>query len=761
MLLISLDEQGNNFENICSGAPYKLHMIAGVVYDDYGYPEEIKKERERLNDYFVKVLERLSIDNGKEYRYPRSLHAGNGVSLEDVKKVKTALEDHLPEFLKEGTLIYEGENLLSGHDPRKGKYHLYGYILSECGITEYNNASDINRDDYAGNRYTHMATGIVRKLIAQNEEMDSGTIMLELAKRKVVDPANWQEYDVLKYTMDRVETGNRMYDLMDPKIYIQSVRDSLIEYGKTDTQIQNPRIVSINYMQANPKMAFLFLADLLCSHYSYNPAENTDGWTSSRWLEEIDKKMWKLNGTSRSYQLGDPGNGIIYIYDDIDWDYDLAWKEMINGNWGRIMDLLYKIKDKSVKDKNAEYYTKRWFPVIEKQVRKRFTIDSYRDAVNDLLESSRKNNIDPYKLEFCYTFFEKLEGEYLKTNGKKDVCYKLHDIGAAAYNHLARSSEAAEAMIKRNKYKLAAGREEYENGVIKEAVNYQDEFFPEKGLRKLKPYCDKIGISEDFQLTQEQMEEEPLVTARVLSQIGQCYSNLNNPLAEKAFQAALSLKVLEDDAPNRKITLSYLLHWYIQNGSREKYCSCLADYCDGRTDPEEQLDYILTNGSNHGRNSLFHMGYALYVFVKGVTVFRLEEGHPNFTRKLASIENEVGKYGEYAKQQIGGHPWELIYKHLAFIMHRRKNPSESSYISQAKSVIKREMLSAVPLFNAMVQNGQVQYYKMTGNEKEEIRYLEETVKSVRNIPGMEPISDSEPKESKEEKISRHLIYMYD
>lgn len=77
------------------------------------------------------------------------------------------------------------------------------------------------------------------------------------------------------------------------------------------------------------------------------------------------------------------------------------------------------------------------------------------------------------------------------------------------------------------------------------------------------------------------------------------------------------------------------------------------------------------------------MKYALYVYVKALYIFYLDEIPGKLLNKLKSIERSLCDVSKKAEKQINGHPWEIIYKYIALIMLNYACESEKdAYVSK-------------------------------------------------------------------------------
>ena len=176
---------------------------------------------------------------------------------------------------------------------------------------------------------------------------------------------------------------------------------------------------------------------------------------------------------------------------------------------------------------------------------------------------------------------------------------------------------------------------------------------------------------------------ESLNHAIALSQRGQVYAFLEDNRAEEDFLSALY--TMDFETPDRLITESYLLHYYISSGNRERYEEYAKEYFEGRTVPEEQFDYLIRAGV--GANARFSLKYALFVWVKALHTFYLDSVPASLIDKIKDIEMTLTVLKNGAEKQINGHPWEMIYKYLVLIMLKYNEPEAAEvYINKLQAV---------------------------------------------------------------------------
>ena len=186
MITISLDEYGE-FEK----EDTKPLFIAGIIFDDQDDEKEEWTERNRIKSYYKRVI----ADSGGNFQYPEDLHS-NGDKKRDrevIKLVKSKVQETLPEFITKGT--YQGETLNDDYErkirERKGKYHIFVILKSDDGkkslLAKY--ANMLARDDYAANRYIHMAGSVVNRILFHNPIYGKNmpAINIDIATRSSAD----------------------------------------------------------------------------------------------------------------------------------------------------------------------------------------------------------------------------------------------------------------------------------------------------------------------------------------------------------------------------------------------------------------------------------------------------------------------------------------------------------------------------------------------------------------------------------------------
>lgn len=288
-------------------------------------------------------------------------------------------------------------------------------------------------------------------------------------------------------------------------------------------------------------------------------------------------------------------------------------------------------------------------------------------AVKKYRESVLNNNLNQEKLVYIYEHLEKMSQNII-FESKKDESelYDLYDSGLSAYIHNGNLTDAKICFEKAKQYAEYVATEAYLRTRNKMVV-FQ---------------CDNLNFEEALVLADENVTYHDLLSemkkelygssftvalnhAIALSQRGQVYAFMNDERAESDFLAAL--EIMDEGTPERYITQSYLLHYYLCQRQKEKYEKLAIEYFGDKTSLVEQFNCIAKEGSKEKKVKL-SMNYALYVYVKALYVFYLDEIPAKLLNKLKNIEKALCDVSKKAEKQINRHPWELIYKYVVLIM---------------------------------------------------------------------------------------------
>lgn len=655
MITISLDEQGV-FEN-AGTSNGKLVMVAGVVYDDAGKQDELDREKERIKEYFTRICS----NNGTTY--PAGLHAYENMSKEandTLKNIKAEYTRTLGKFLKTGE--YDGEIIRSDDGlERVGRYYVYVMVKSRDGKLSMKSQalSNLINDDNASNLYMHMVEDVLSRLLFYNNAfIDEPSVAFDLATRVFVsDTKTYNEHLELGYSTAR---NNNSVRLTNADVFRTALEREMLMEDENDIKIAFLKASSIDYRNPDAGHEMLYLADAVCSILGFrNYYTNRDTNEKTSYLDVLTERMEKLVSKSRS---------LLFCYDDVDTVYTSAWRAAEAGNYYDALNMFYEIKNGCSDE--AKFYKNYWKGQLINRIRKILDFSDLSFALERYARSLIESNIDPHKSVFIFKelsrLFEKTEFE---SSIDKSVLYSFYDAGITAYNHCGNVEGAEKCNAKCHEYIKYIGVDRELRNRNKIAVKLCDTFNYAQALKMINnsyEYCVKSSI-----LQMKLFGVDTVYGGHdygiVCSQMGQVLSYLKNDDAEEAFTKAL--KMMDKNSSDYYITMSYLLHFYLQKCDFANYEKFSREYFGGNSNLEEQLNYLIEEGSQ-GKNALISLKYALYVYVKGIVTFYLDSINTDLAEKIYKIEDTIKRINRNGLKEINGHPWEIIYKYLAIIAHK-------------------------------------------------------------------------------------------
>ena len=248
-----------------------------------------------------------------------------------------------------------------------------------------------------------------------------------------------------------------------------------------------------------------------------------------------------------------------------------------------------------------------------------------------------------------------------------------------------------------------------------------------------------------------------LIVGKIKSSLAQALAFERMPNAEIYFEEAL--KEMEGDKGNTDITLSYMLHHFIDMASKgdwekykEKYEKYAAKYFDVEPDSFtiEGLEKIFVTLMNSIKDNS-EMRFALYLFIKSIKVFYLEQFRDNkeISDLISKMGKEIFEHANSVNDMI--HPWELIYKNMYEIMDEIGDNKKNKYYD--KIIKKERMKNSGPTIWAIIIKFKLDYmenYDVSGD-----KYAKQLI----DIEGLENIKDMSNAEVKKV-LSDKLTYMY-
>lgn len=700
MITIALDEQGD-FENLVGKLTKAPVFIGGVVYDDCDEDVDYDNEKKRLQKYLKNVC--LSVG----CRYPQDLHysseENNG---QNVAKVKTKFTETIKEFLELGT--WNANDIIP--EARLGKYYIFASLRGDNGKKNLLSAdvSEAVRDDYASNLYVHMAEDVVDRLIFHNPIIkDVRKVRLELATRRVLlsgedRTTRMKQYELLGFKAVQREGGNTVgvteYLLTNPDNYRTAIEREMLSCGQEKILVDRIGVKSIYYKNQKSGMDFLYLADAICSYLGYK----TQGSTAGEWIEEFD---------NRSHTINSKVENLIWGYDAVDDYFSKAWKSLEEQDYYKALSISFD--GRKYKSGMTLFYAKKWFGYIGAYVDNMKDISSFSMAVKKYHESVFNNNLNQEKLVYIFRHLEAMSKNIIFNNAKEEAeLYALYDSGISAFIHNSNLAEAKACFEEAKKYAEYVATEAYLRTRNKMVVFLCDNLKFEEALKIADENVFYHELLTDMKRSMfGEVFSDALGHAIALSQRAQVYAFMNDVRAENDFNEAL--KIMDAGTPDRYITQSYLLHYYICKGMQKEYEALAEEFFGNKKSLVEQFNYIAKEGSKE-KNARFSMKYALYVFVKALYIFYLDEIPDRLVKKLKEVEKSLCDVSKRAEKQINGHPWEIIYKYLALIMISNNFVEDADeykkkikiLFNEADGLIKEIANVSVNKIDAVINNGQ-------------------------------------------------------
>lgn len=763
MYYISLDESGD-FENFKGERDTKPVFIAGVVFDSDEM--EMKYEKNRIRAYLKAVCRSVSTT------FPKALHVGEGANKDDVAKTKRKIGETIQAFFNDGDYPGKAE-LEEKYQKRKGKYYLYCYLKGENGKSNRLADLPIERisDDHLGNLYVHMAEDIIERLVFHNPVLTGNEFTIQLATRKFVydgtaegcsiekakeyrkklNKEGYEEFipqfvwnikdpDRRKEEKDKYKNEKASFRLTDQLTYWKSIERAVYNSEKP-VKLNGFSVEEINYnVQGNDNernMTFLYLADIICSILPFNIP------SGANYIDEIGNRARDL--------LGD--NVLFYVYDDVDTLYGKALRSYERGNCYEALEYIYDALQLNLH--SVLFYKSYPIKRLLNAMRRNIGSESLYDAITKLNNFAYSNDIDRKRLTFMFREIARL---YKAADGKDNYerfmsyGYDLYSAGVSAYTHFGDGETAYKYYEECSKYEKYVNIEKILVTTNKLAVFYQDRFrykeayqISKKNIEKAElvlPAIEKAGIgSYSFMKAY----------AIAISQYGQIVSFVKPVEAKRAFEKALA--ILKEDKFNYYITLSYYLHLLIEMGDVKKYEKVSEEYFS-ISGLDSQLKSIFDVSSKKSRDDKrFAPEFALYLYVKGLySLYEVETISPEILEGLRNIDKKfVNKTGE-------DHPWELIYKYLAFIFYRVGDVETANAYMEKTRIAHYEKGQII---DAIILHGELEYKLLSKDEyTEKLNELTECMKGI-NWEAYDALVNKKTNSAKVKCIDRMISYTFD
>lgn len=755
MITIAIDEYGdfNFLKPNSKNTDNKKNVlyISGIIYNDLDNPQDANFERQRLDRFFRVIADKENVsypeafyskrkgevletdsddlptetiylnmlDSEEENSEENPYAAKKTVYISEKAKYKRAIAAALPEFFAHGT--YNGEELVPV--PRRGFYSIAVMLKSEKGKSMFNDEQTgvLSHDDTVSNLYWHMADATVSRLVFHNPyNLDVNRVQFDLPTRitevAADNPIKIEEFKALgfkEYVFPRGTKPNPhkvYFQVANEFNYRAALELKSVDYNRLNMDIKTFKALSINYdakgRLETEKYAFLYLANFLCGHFSFYGKLHTLVSDMSR-FEAIRKLTDELNESAPN---------LLFVYDDVDINYEQAMIEFCRQNYVAALSYLY---DGAHGESNfAEFYRTEWFPHIEELIHGEMDVRGIERAIQDLAYYADDTNCNANKLVYMFKHLEQLvislENQEL-LDGR--IAYAFYDTGMTAFNHVGDNSLAEYCFLECRHWSRYVPIEDYLLTLKRHVVSFVDCYLYNDALQTSR---DIVSMEEHIQTLRAKLYGSDIGASislgQAYSQLGQVYAYLQDPDAEKFFKNALS--IFDDTSADAYRTQSYLLHYYIEVGDKASYEQLAVDYFGGNHTLADQLSYIqsLPEQEVHVQS----MAFALYVYVKALYVLYRDDIGAFITNQLHRIEQDIRK-----AVLINSHPWELIYTYLSLIaLQAGNNPLAIVWRDKIKNAVYNP---GKPITHRMIY-GLMRFYEQVNDTKTAQNYREKLIK---------------------------------
>jgi len=699
MITIALDENGD-FEGFKGAGNKEPLFIAGIVYDDKGHDNDAWNEKQRLDDYFRAVAETVKC------KYPEDLHTNKrNTNGYNVKLMKTELQATLPEFFQQCT--YKGMPI--GKYKRHGQYRIVMMLKSGTGKTILNHKSTsmLVNDEYASNLYMNMAYSTVSRLVFHNPfDLHVSKVKFDLATRLVPVKASdkelckkyinlgYKDFDFKNSTPEANKNNDtRFFQVANDYNYRAALDRKLLETNRLDLEIEDFSVRSI-YYNANEsestRYAFLYLADTICAILNHNKT----GESPLAWHQSFIEQATRLNGSSQN---------LIFTYDDIDMGYEKAIMAYQQKDYFKVLSTLFETKQSRSDFKG--YYWEQWFPKIEQWISEAADVEAIEEAVRQFAKYANSNLLKQDELVYLYNHLEPLVANLEKSESSK---YVFYDAGITAYNHIGDSLMAERCFEIAKGFAKYCHVEDYLLTLKRRVVMLNDQYRYEEALSLAKEILDyEDELASLRQLLVESDDIVSISKGRALSQCGQVYAYLQDTHAEECFEQALAQ--FDKKSIDYNITLSYLLHHYIDMDNRDGYEKYASQYFGGHDNVWEQFSYL--KDMTEANQKLQSFKFAFYVYIKALYRFYVDELNSEKRRNLLSWIQNLHKGNK--SEHVNGHPWEIIYKYFALLAIKfNKKELAEEFIEITKTIVQERAMA----IDNIIVGGLIEYYNAIGQE---------------------------------------------
>ncbi len=739
MITFAFDEFGKFEEGTVSNG--NLSFIAGVLYDDREDKSDKQNELNRIQAYLKEICK----DAGRNY--PDALHYNADRSVGRAESAEKIFAKSFSEFLNKGT--YKGKSVTNTN--RLGEYHIFASIGTSEGKKK--SASDNVLNSYGDYKlsslYTYMATDLINHVIFHNPVLHGiKDVCFDLPTRSYKENLTNGEKEKYSSRYDiKDRDGMDNVFVTDLAVYRTAIERELY-YSDRHVEVSEIKCHPISYKKADEFLqnGFLYLSDLLCS------VSCKDASGRGYRINDISKVSARIDMVCGKKSM-------TFFYDTTDTYYSKALEYINHMDYKEALDYIYT--GISRKSECSDYYKKKWFPVLIDIIKENIDADSFSDAVRKIKRYSLSNNIEQDRLIYLVKTLDEISSSLKFSNDEqKVVLYDFYQVAATAYNHQAKTKIANRYIKQAEEYIGYVSLERRLDLVNKSAVAMCDELDYSSAVltaRKVQKAWDSISDIRQLEFNETDMGTG---VRKAYSQLGQIYSFAWDSRAEFMFHRSIGLS----NDPNAMITMSYLMHYYAEQGMKAKYDKFAKQYFGGNESLEGQLEYIVKEGTK-SNNPIISMKFALYVYVRGIYVFHMQELKDNskLIDSLLDIRKTLARINPDALKEINGHPWEIIYKYLALIsLEVHNNAIAQEYMKNSEKILAKEDEEPDALLRSIISYGKLEYIeKLDSKASRKIKDATENCwKDICSISSKLESEYKDPKKRTRDNLRLLMTYMY-
>lgn len=442
-------------------------------------------------------------------------------------------------------------------------------------------------------------------------------------------------------------------------------------------------------------------------------------------LSVIDDELFAKEIRSRMNRLESHMRNLFFYHDNVDYYYSKAAVAEAKGDLFESLQFLYD-GHYSFTGSVKRYYSKKWFPIVERQLINDHSKEEIRQAIataQGYRYHQIDNNVVPEKLLYIV---DKL-GKASETVGVDPQDWAdLYDLYISAYHLTGNPEQAVIYYEKYVKYEDQLNRDEViltKNRMIPvynrmfkykkaEALGYEI-----LGIERNESSRNIIARIQAFLSGNTEKKitdqiDQPISRStvyKVLGSLGLTYSYMNDRKAEDCF-----IPVIDNDMIPKAsilISLSYLLHYYIETGDKNKYEQYAPEFFGNKSNLSNQFRYILNTLKNDDIADTLR--YSLFVYIKAFYRFYKEDrANTKILKKLIKISDVISNEIDdpiLLSNYTTGHPWEIIYKYASLLSIYY---GDMKLAAQNKKLIHEAIRQNQSIyFKCIVEYGNIEYYR--------------------------------------------------